>query len=267
MCTKSQRYANTGLVNISTANSALNGTGVLGTVLTSPALSISGTKIDQIIIKATGNTTQGMVRLFVTNGVNTYLWKEVDVPNNIQSAVVEAFQTTISETLELNPGESLLASTENAESFNVFANGIDWVNCDCVAQASCSDSQGSAQTGIVNISTANSALNGTGAIGTALIAPTGALVYGSQIQFINVKARQTTTEGMVRFFLNNGVTNFLIWEVPIPGCTQTGVQPAFRTQCLAMIDLKAGFSLGASTENAESFNIITFGTAIINCKC
>jgi hypothetical protein len=267
MCTKSLKYANTGLVNISTANTHLDGTGTLGTVLTAAGLGFQGTKINAITIKATGNTTQGMVRLFTNDGVNSYLWKEVIIPANTQSAVVEAFQITISEILDLKPSETLLASTQNAESFNIYADGVDWQNCDCVSECSCSDMTTVAHTGMVNIATANSHLDGTGAIGTIITASGVPSSFGTKIPIVDIKAIQTTTEGMIRLFINNGTTNFLIWEIPIPGCTQTGVEPAYRTQCLAFIDLKAGYSLGASTQNAESFNIITFATDLTNCSC
>lgn len=267
MCTRRLKYANTGLVNIATANPNLDGTGVLGSVLIAPGLGYAGTSINAITIKATGNTTEGMVRLFVFDGVNYFLWKEVYIPENTQTGVVQAFQISVYDELNLNPGETLYASTENAESFNIYANGIDSQNCDCSDECACSDMLTVAHTGLRNISTANSNLNGTGAIGVVLAAPAGPTLFGTQIPTINIKAAQTTTQGMIRLFIDNGIAKFLIWEVPIPGCTQTGVEPTYRTQCFAGIDLEPGYSLCASTQNAESFNVICFALDLTNCSC
>jgi len=268
MCTRTNNYANTGLVTISTANPYLDGTGTLGLVLTAASgPTADGTTITPITIKATGSTSEGMVRLFTYDAVNYYLWKEVYIPAVTQTSVVEAFQVTVYDNLNLAPGETLWASTQNANSFNIYANGIDWQNCSCTSTCTCGDSLGVASTGIANISTANSNLDGTGTIGTVLTVPTGSLVYGTTIPVINIKAAQSSSQGMIRFFINNGSANFLIWEVPIPASTQTGVRPTYRTECIAMIELQAGYSLCASTQNAESFNVIVFASNITNCSC
>ena len=62
MAAETQYTANTGKVLISTANSNLDGTGTLGTVLTAAS---NGTLIKAITVKAQVNTTEGMVRLFL----------------------------------------------------------------------------------------------------------------------------------------------------------------------------------------------------------
>jgi hypothetical protein len=268
MCTTNQKYANTGLINVSVANPNLDGTGTLGTVLTSPTTaSNNGTKINTVTIKATGNTSQGMVRLFTFDGTTYFLWKEIMIPANTQSATIEAFQTTIVEELILDPGQILLASTQNAESFNIYANGINWTNCECSETCSCGDQQVVAHSGLGNVFVANSNLNGTGSITTILTAPSGSLVYGSIIPFIDVKATATNAEGMIRIFIDNGTTKYLIWEIPIPATTATATQPSYRTKTIAMIDLQPGYSLCASTQNANSFNIIMLASDITNCPC
>lgn len=58
----------TGLVTISTANTNRDGTGTLGVVLTATATSASGTRIDKIVTQATGTTTAGAVRYYITQG-------------------------------------------------------------------------------------------------------------------------------------------------------------------------------------------------------
>lgn len=206
-----------------------------------------------------------MVRIFI----NATLFQEVYIPAVTATAVINSFQITLDQSdLILDPGDVLSASTQNSESFNIYANGVDWVNCECSETCDCSDMVIIAHTGMVNIATGNPNRNGTGIIGTVFIAPVpGPTTYGSQIIKIDIKAIVSTTQGMIRFFINDTVANFLIWETAIPSSTQTNVQPAYRTMAIAAIDLQAGYSLRASTQNPQSFNIITFGSDITNCAC
>ena len=102
---------------ISAANTARDGTGTIVTVETAGA---SGTRIDDIVIIATGTTTAGMVRLFLHDGTNARLWREVPVTAITPSATVQAFTATLSNlALVLQTGWSLRASTNNAETFNI----------------------------------------------------------------------------------------------------------------------------------------------------
>jgi hypothetical protein len=130
MCSKNAQYsANTGNVTISVANPNLNGTGTLGTVIVA---SQDGTLIKNISIKAIGNTTLGMVRLFVADNLgNAFLLQEVMIPANLQTGVVKTFSTTINNAFILKSGYQLKASTQNAESFNVTVIATNWVNCPC----------------------------------------------------------------------------------------------------------------------------------------
>jgi hypothetical protein len=109
----------TAAVSISTANTARDGTGTLGTVLTAGA---SGSRIETLTITATGTTTAGMVRLFLYDGTTYYLWREVQVSAKTPSATDSTFTSTLSAIgLVLSAGWSLRASTHNAEAFNVLA--------------------------------------------------------------------------------------------------------------------------------------------------
>jgi hypothetical protein len=102
---------------VSTANTNRDGTGTLATVFTAGA---SGSRIDDIVVIATGTTTAGMVRLFLHDGTNARLWQEVPVSAATPSATVQAFATTlVNQGLLLPTGWSLRASTHNAETFNV----------------------------------------------------------------------------------------------------------------------------------------------------
>lgn len=113
-----------GVVNISTANTNRDGTGTLGTVITG---STNGTRISQIVIKALGTTTAGIVRLFIDNGVSVHLWKEISISAISASDTVIAFSASIDLTGEyalILPNSYILkAGTEKAESFAVFAEG------------------------------------------------------------------------------------------------------------------------------------------------
>ena len=114
-----------GLVSISTANTARDGTGTLGTVATGGT---NGTRISKITVQATATVTDGMVRLFISDGGSlTKLWKEIPVAATTPSATVMAFSSTISLTgetaLVLPSGYVLKAAPHNAEAFNVIAEG------------------------------------------------------------------------------------------------------------------------------------------------
>lgn len=107
----------TAVAQVSTANTARDGTGTIVTVLTAGT---NGTRIDDIVITATGTTTAGMVRLFLHDGTNARLWKEVSVSAITPSGTVAAFTSTLSsQALILQTGWSLRASTNNAETFNI----------------------------------------------------------------------------------------------------------------------------------------------------
>lgn len=114
-----------GVAVVSTANTNRDGSGTLGTVLTAGA---SGSRVDTIVVQATGTTTAGMVRLFVHDGTNARLWREVEIGAVTPSGTVRAFRSEIEldQPLLLPPNWSLRASTHNAESFNVIAIGANF---------------------------------------------------------------------------------------------------------------------------------------------
>ena len=121
---------NLGIAAISTANTNRDGTGTIGTVLTAGA---SGSRIDAVMLKATGTTTAGMIRLFVHNGTTAYLLNEIPVLANTPSSTAPAWEvqmnaSTMSQLFPiiLPTGFSLRASTNNAETFNVLAVGGDF---------------------------------------------------------------------------------------------------------------------------------------------
>lgn len=116
--------------------------------------------------------------------------------------------------------------------------------------------------GIGQISTANTNRDGTGTIGTIFTAGAS----GSRIDAINIKATGTTTAGMIRLFIHDGTNARLLSEVPVLALTPSGTTPAWEAQLntntmtqILPIVIPTGYSLRASTNNAETFNVIASG--------
>jgi len=109
---------------IATANTNRDGTGTLGAVITGTT---NGTRVDRILITATGTTTAGMVRIFIDDGTNVRFWQEVSVTAITASGTVKSFTATISSPdstaplLVLPSSYVLRAGTNNAEQFDVIA--------------------------------------------------------------------------------------------------------------------------------------------------
>jgi hypothetical protein len=116
------------IAQVSTANTARDGTGTIAIVFTAGA---SGSKIERVRISGTGTTTAGVVRLFIHDGTNARLIREVLVGAITPSTTIEAFSADIDysgpdQVFVLPTGYSLRASTHNAETFNVFVFGGDY---------------------------------------------------------------------------------------------------------------------------------------------
>lgn len=121
-------------VSIATANTGRDGTGTLGTVYTARSAANGGTGalIEFVTVCATTTTTAGMVRLFVDDGT-AHMVREIAVGAITPSATVKAFTITTTEGADANgklevgirlkPGDILKASTHNAETFTVRAEG------------------------------------------------------------------------------------------------------------------------------------------------
>lgn len=250
MAAETQYTANTGMVTISTANANLDGTGTLGTVVTAAS---NGTLVKCITFKAQGNTTQGMLRLFIYDGTNTRLVQEIEVPAVTKSAQDHSFETTIQCNFRLKAGYVLKASTQNAETFNVIANAADWAYYATTVRPESTNY--TANTGVGLISTANSNLDGTGTLVTILTAgASGSGWKGCEIQSVTVKAIVTTTYGMVRLFVYDGTNTKLLTEIEVPAVIKSSTAQAFsRTISLDKFELQAGYIIKASTEKSESF--------------
>lgn len=251
MAAETQYTANTGMVTISTGNTNLDGSGTLGTLVTAAS---NGTLVKSVTFKAQGNTTQGMLRLFIDDGSNTRLVEEIEVPAVTKSAQDCSFETTIQCNYRLKAGYILKVSTENSETFNVIANAADWAYYSATVRPESTNY--TANTGIGLISTANSNLDGSGTLITILTAgSSGSGWKGCEIQSITVKATVTTTFGMVRLFVvDNSSNTKLLTEIEVPAISRSAVVSSFtRTITLDKFELQAGYSIKASTEKAESF--------------
>lgn len=125
----SANYAATpknGSAQIATANTNRDGTGTLGVVFTAGA---SGSRIDSLNIQATGTTTAGMIRFFISidAGTTKRLVYEQPVLANTASATVPVWSVTLTSQnasfmqngLVLAANAILYAATNNAETFNV----------------------------------------------------------------------------------------------------------------------------------------------------
>ena len=114
-----------GLVSISVANTSLTGSGTLYTVFSAGA---NGSRIERCIVKASGTTTAGMVRLFIYNGTSATLLTEIPVEAVTPSGTLPSFETTLvfDGGLVIPTGYSLRASTHNTDSFQLTALGGDF---------------------------------------------------------------------------------------------------------------------------------------------
>jgi hypothetical protein len=110
---------------ILTGNTNRDGaTGTYGTIVTAGS---GGSRLTGGRIEGVGTVTAGMIRLFVSDGTNTRLYDERPVTATTPSGTVPGWQDDFSfpESFTLQSGWSLKASTNNAETFNVFAYGGD----------------------------------------------------------------------------------------------------------------------------------------------
>jgi hypothetical protein len=115
---------------------------------------------------------------------------------------------------------------------------------------------------VATISTANTNRDGSGTIGTIFTADA---TDGSIVDHIDITAIGTTTAGVVRLYVHNGSAAFLWKEILVTAITPSTSIAAWSHQvdCAQRgnaLLLPAGWSLRASTHNAESFNVHAFGS-------
>ena len=112
---------------ISTANTNLDGSGTIVTIITGGT---NGTRITRIVTQAITTTTAGIVRLYIYDGAEYMLWREISVTAITIDNSTVGFTSTIDlngeKALILPYGWSLAAAPSIAESFVVTAEGGDY---------------------------------------------------------------------------------------------------------------------------------------------
>jgi hypothetical protein len=112
----------------------------------------------------------------------------------------------------------------------------------------------------VIVSAANTNRDGTGTLATVWTAG----VNGSRIDHVDVQAVGTTTAGVIRLYIHDGAAAMLWRELMV----QAGIPSTTISVWSAAVDysqpqnilvLQSGYSLRASTHNAEAFRAIAFG--------
>lgn len=109
------------------------------------------------------------------------------------------------------------------------------------------------------VTAANTNRDGTGTTVTLGTAPTA----GSYLEGVIIQAVGTTTAGMIRLYINDATNTRLLLEIPVIAVTPSATLPAWAATVnvnsmsnLFPLVLPSGYSLRASTEKAETFNVI-----------
>ena len=111
--------------------------------------------------------------------------------------------------------------------------------------------------GIGQVSVANANRDGTGTVVTVATGTTD----GTRIDEIQIKAIVTTTAGMIRLYIYDGANTRLFYEVPVTAITVSAtVQGFWYSVKFDNLILPNTYQLRASTEKAETFNIVAFGS-------
>jgi hypothetical protein len=111
--------------------------------------------------------------------------------------------------------------------------------------------------GAVQLSVANTNRDGaTGTYGTLISAGNS----GTRIAEISAQASGTTTAGMVRLFTNDGTNNRMFDEISIAAASPSASVKATRiSTTYTNLTLPSGWSIKASTHNAEVINVFALG--------
>jgi hypothetical protein len=118
--------ANTGIQTISVANTGLDGGGTLVSILTAAS---NGTLIKTVTIKSQTSNPGDIVRLYLYNGTTSYLLTEIEVEPTAggKSSLYHTYGTVIPLNFNLQSGYILKASTNAGKTYNVIADGLNWV--------------------------------------------------------------------------------------------------------------------------------------------
>lgn len=103
------------------------------------------------------------------------------------------------------------------------------------------------------VTVANPNRDGTG---TLVSIYTVTEVGGITIDGVRIVATVTTTDGMVRLFVDRGGTIRMLAEIPVTAKTVSATEPGYTSSLrLSNVNLENGDILKASTEKAEAINV------------
>lgn len=113
--------------------------------------------------------------------------------------------------------------------------------------------------GVANISTANTNRTVTGTTGLTSVRAGG--TNGTRVDQISIQATATTTAGMIRLWLYSGSGNAQLYhEEIVSAITPSATLAAYNTDLFyTTLVIPSGWTLYASTEKAEAFNVILYG--------
>lgn len=117
-----------GVNDVSTANTARDGSGTIETIFTAGS---NGSRVEEIVLKATADPADSTVVIFLHDGSNYFVFDEFDIGNPAAaSTTVESYRTSRTyENLVLANGWSIRASITVALTsgvINVFCLGGDF---------------------------------------------------------------------------------------------------------------------------------------------
>lgn len=112
-----------GMVKIDSTNTSLDGSGILHQVFIAGT---NGSRIDEVIVKATESTTTGIVRLFISDGTNSFLLTEISVTQCTISDSIKSFETGIKLGLIVPNGMVLMATSTTQTILNIIVCGGDF---------------------------------------------------------------------------------------------------------------------------------------------
>jgi len=258
MAEETQYRAKTGITQINTANTNTDGTGTISNIIKGTQ---NGVMVKNIFIKALSSTTNGMVRIFVQNDLRTViqLLYEIEIPAITQAAIRPTFEATVPINFTLQNGYTLMASTQNAESFNIIAEGMEWSYYTSAVRQDTTKLYPKFESATVQ--TANSNLNGTGVIEIVYTAGATPTYKGSSINTINIKSAVNVNPGMIRLYINDTNNSYLFKEIIVPTLNYSGTDKTFNHTLNFEddLDIQAGYSICASTQLSEQSNVFAEG--------
>jgi len=102
--------------------------------------------------------------------------------------------------------------------------------------------------------TANTNRDGATGVYTTIFAAGSS---GSRIDDVYIVASGTTTAGVIRLFVHNGTAGFLWQEILVTATTPSTTVAVWSYTLLNQgLVIPTGYSLRASTNNAEGFNVL-----------